>query len=146
MSTSLDPDQDRQGVGPDLSPNCLQRLSATTLVDKELCFFFRLFSQNHHLKKLFTKLITSEVSGEVFLNEELLQNHARIVMESLSAAVECLHDSKQLTALLIEIGERHAMYGVKPHMIRVWCLLIIVQPAGMHYNHCVRPCVRSSVR
>ena len=108
--------------------------------------FFRLFSQNHHLKKLFTKLITSEVSGEVFLNEELLQNHARIVMESLSAAVECLHDSKQLTALLIEIGERHAVYGVKPHMIRVWCLLIIVRPAGVHYNHCVRSCVRSSVR
>ena len=89
-------------------------------------FFFRLFSQNHHLKKLFTKLITSEVSGEVFLNEELLQNHARIVMESLSAAVECLHDSKQLTALLIEIGERHAMYGVKPHMIRVLCLSLLL--------------------
>ena len=65
-----------------------------------------------------------KVSGEIFLNEELLQNHARIVMESLSAAVECLHDSKQLTALLIEIIERHDMYGVKPHMIliRVWCL------------------------
>ena len=87
-----------------------------------MLFFFRLFSKNHHLKKLFTKLITSEVSGEVFLNEELLQNHARIVMESLSAAVECLHDSKQLTILLIAIGERHAMYGVKPHMIRVRCL------------------------
>ena len=108
--------------------------------------FFRLFSQNHHLKKLFTKLITSEVSGEVFLNEELLQNHARIVMESLSAAVECLHDSKQLTALLIEIGERHAMYGVKPHMIRVWYLLIMARLAGMHFSHCARPCVRSSVR
>ena len=65
-----------------------------------------------------------KVSGEVFLNEELLKNHARIVMESLSAAVECLHDSKQLTALLIEIVERHDMYGVKPHMILrwVWCL------------------------
>ena len=28
MSKSLDPDQDRHSVGPDLSPNCLQRLSA----------------------------------------------------------------------------------------------------------------------
>ena len=28
MSNSLDPDQDRQNVGPDLDPNCLQRLSA----------------------------------------------------------------------------------------------------------------------
>ena len=28
MSKSLDPDQARQHVGPDLGPNCLQRLSA----------------------------------------------------------------------------------------------------------------------
>ena len=28
MSNSLDPDQDRQFVSPDLGPNCLQRLSA----------------------------------------------------------------------------------------------------------------------
>ena len=28
MSNSLDPDQDRRSVGPDLGPNNLQRLSA----------------------------------------------------------------------------------------------------------------------
>ena len=28
MSNSLDPDQARQNVGPDMHPNCLQRLSA----------------------------------------------------------------------------------------------------------------------
>ena len=28
MSNSLDPDQDQHFVGPDLGPNCLQRLSA----------------------------------------------------------------------------------------------------------------------
>ena len=28
VSNMLDPDQDRQNVGPDLDPNCLQRLSA----------------------------------------------------------------------------------------------------------------------
>ena len=28
MSNGLDPDQDRQNVGPDLGPNCLQRLSS----------------------------------------------------------------------------------------------------------------------
>ena len=28
MSNSLDPDQDRHSVSPDLGPNCLQRLSA----------------------------------------------------------------------------------------------------------------------
>ena len=28
MSNDLDPDQDRRSVGPDLGPNCLQKLSA----------------------------------------------------------------------------------------------------------------------
>ena len=28
VSYGLDPDQDRHSVGPDLDPNCLQRLSA----------------------------------------------------------------------------------------------------------------------
>ena len=32
VSNGLDPDQDRHFVGPDLDPNCLQRLSAD---DKE---------------------------------------------------------------------------------------------------------------
>ena len=39
VSNSLDPDQARQYVGPDLGPNCLQRLSAdnkSPLAGKEL--------------------------------------------------------------------------------------------------------------
>ena len=28
MSNGLDPDQDRLNVGPDMGPNCMQRLSA----------------------------------------------------------------------------------------------------------------------
>ena len=39
MSNSLDPDQDRRSVDPDLGPNCLQRLSAdnkSSLAGKEL--------------------------------------------------------------------------------------------------------------
>ena len=36
MSNSLDPDQARQNVGPDLGPNCLQRLSADDTKGKEL--------------------------------------------------------------------------------------------------------------
>ena len=35
MSKSLDPDQARHIVGPDLGPNCLQRLWQMTLVAKE---------------------------------------------------------------------------------------------------------------
>ena len=34
VTNSLDPDQDRHIVGPDLGPNCLQRLSA----DNKSCF------------------------------------------------------------------------------------------------------------
>ena len=39
MSNSLDPDQERHSLVPDLSPNCLQRLSADDklqLAGKEL--------------------------------------------------------------------------------------------------------------
>ena len=36
MSNSLDPDQDRHYVGPDLGPNCLQRLSADDVI---ICAF-----------------------------------------------------------------------------------------------------------
>ena len=39
MSNSLDPDQARHSVGPDLGPNCLQRLLAD---DKIPCKEFRL--------------------------------------------------------------------------------------------------------
>ena len=35
MSNSLDPDHDRLNVGPDLGPNCLQRLSADDMKIKE---------------------------------------------------------------------------------------------------------------
>ena len=39
VSNGLDPDQDRRSVGPDLGPNCLQKLSAddkSPLARKEL--------------------------------------------------------------------------------------------------------------
>ena len=36
VSNSLDPDQDRHSVGPDLNPNCLRRLSADDKARKEL--------------------------------------------------------------------------------------------------------------
>ena len=41
MENSLDPDQARHFVRPDLDPNCLQKLSAVdTIVGKELTFLF----------------------------------------------------------------------------------------------------------
>ena len=42
MSNSLDPDQDRRFVGPDLGPNCLQRLSAE---DKNLELSFSMYEK-----------------------------------------------------------------------------------------------------
>ena len=43
MSNSLDPDQARCVVGPDMSPNCLQRLSAdNTSCQRVIWFFFLL--------------------------------------------------------------------------------------------------------
>ena len=36
MSNSLDPDQARRFVRPDLGPNCLPRLSPDNIADKEL--------------------------------------------------------------------------------------------------------------
>ena len=51
MSNGLDPDQDRHSVGPDLGPNCLQRLSADdksrckrgqVMRDPALCFYDQL--------------------------------------------------------------------------------------------------------
>ena len=51
MSNSLDPDQDRHSVIPDLGPNCLQRLTAD---DKNQLLF-------HHV------YITHQNSYEVFV-------------------------------------------------------------------------------
>ena len=75
--------------------------------------------QQRQLKKLFTKLMDKESSGEVIFDEFKLRSHGKMVMDTLGAAVECLDDSAQLTKLLVEIGERHALYGVQTDMILV---------------------------
>ena len=63
--------------------------------------------------------MTVEKSGEVIFEETKLRRHGKMVMDTLGAAVECLDDSVELTNLLVEIGERHAVYGVRPDMIPV---------------------------
>ena len=47
VSNGLDPDQARRFVGPDLGPNCLQRLSADDTSRKKVTFphFFRVFEE-----------------------------------------------------------------------------------------------------
>ena len=80
---------------------------------------FRLFTRERQLKKLFYQLMTRENSGEVVFDESRLRSHGKTVMETLGTAVVCLDDSSQLTKLLVETGERHAHYGVRPEMIPV---------------------------
>ena len=57
VSNRLGPDQARQNVGPDLGPNCLQRLSA---VDKDLKYFIFLNNINSytvHMPGLFPAIL-----------------------------------------------------------------------------------------
>lgn len=67
---------------------------------------FRFFQQNRDLKKLFySKMqcpgMTLENVEHLDFDDRKLMSHGRIVMEALGAAVECLHDSDQLSVLLI---------------------------------------------
>ena len=70
---------------------------------------------------LFSNIMRTDADfgNEVNVNEDKLVKHSSIVMESLGAAVESLDDSLFLTNVLLTIGERHANYGVKPHMFQV---------------------------
>ena len=58
VSYSLDPDQARHSVGPDLGPNCLQRLSADgtrrqRVLTPSLCFCVNCNeAETSHLSKL----------------------------------------------------------------------------------------------
>ena len=45
MSNSLDPDQARHYVGPDLDPNCLQRLSADDTSSQRVYFILSTLMQ-----------------------------------------------------------------------------------------------------
>ena len=49
MSNSLDPDQARRFVGPDLGPNCLPRLSADDTVRQRLQQYFVCMKIEHRL-------------------------------------------------------------------------------------------------
>ena len=74
MSNSLDSDQARHFVGPDLSPNCLQRLSAgddTSIMQSDnttvTCQITMSHCQEHHA------LITSAIAENMSTNNNLLR-------------------------------------------------------------------------
>ena len=58
MSTSLDPDQARLIVGPDLDPNCLQRLLADVTSRQRVNLFFIYFPVDE------TRVTLQEKPGE----------------------------------------------------------------------------------
>ena len=66
--------------------------------------------------------MTQNSDGKWVFSDTLVKCHIKIIMQALGTAVESLDDSTQLTELLIGIGERHAMHGVKPYMVPVMYL------------------------
>ena len=69
MSHSLDPDQTRHFVRPDLGPNCLQRLSADdTSIGAELIHF------------VLIRKIKKQISSRQKLHDQLKDNLAQMVI------------------------------------------------------------------
>lgn len=71
------------------------------------------------MKKLFKRLLSNSESGNFIFDDDRLRGHARIVMNSLGAAVDSLDDSSSLSGMLVALGEKHAAYNVKGEMISV---------------------------
>ena len=68
MSNCLDQDQDRHSVGPDLGPNCLQRLSADDkslrLQEKSLIYYIHLSLQVLYLlEQIVLRQFTRRLQG-----------------------------------------------------------------------------------
>ncbi|XP_071793804.1 uncharacterized protein [Asterias amurensis] len=75
--------------------------------------FVRLLDKNPSIAKLFP-------FGKLNLTPKQLQNnpdlkaHGLRVMETIGTAVEGLQDLELIVAILMDLGERHSMYGAKP--------------------------------
>ena len=63
--------------------------------------------------------------GKLNLTPKQLQNnpdlkaHGLRVMETIGTAVEGLQDIELIVAILMDLGERHSMYGAKPEHFSV---------------------------
>ncbi|XP_071079485.1 neuroglobin-like [Haliotis cracherodii] len=82
-----------------------------------MIMFKRFFEQQQEMKKLFKRLLSNSESGNFIFDDDRLRGHARIVMNSLGAAVDSLDDSSSLSGMLVALGEKHAAYNVKGEMI-----------------------------
>ena len=120
MSNSLDPDQDKHSVGPDLDPNCLQRLSAD---DKSLNNFFpKILSGTHSVYQTVwiqirtdilsvliwvqnvckgyqktTKVTDSLLAGKKLGNEKMNVNFFHCLINDLCSLTFCVEISKIFT-------------------------------------------------
>ncbi|CAL1526879.1 unnamed protein product [Lymnaea stagnalis] len=85
--------------------------------------FLHFFETEPDLKMLFPKMIRMNESNQLEwdVDRDMLQKHAVTVMEGLGAAVETLHDSQLLNAVLIALGQTHDKRNIKPCMLkRMW--------------------------
>ena len=88
----------------------------------------RLFELQSDFKKMFKRMMTQTETGEYDFDWNKLGNHANIVMNALDNAVDGMGDSSYLSKGLLELGERHKMYSVKPEMVPVSTKMYSVKP------------------
>ena len=107
-----------------------KRVIAIRLIElsTENTFFFpflknqRLLDKNPSIAKLFP-------FGKLNLTPKQLQNnpdlkaHGLRVMETIGTAVEGLQDLELIVAILMDLGDRHSMYGAKPEHFSVNLIL-----------------------
>ncbi|XP_033638058.1 uncharacterized protein LOC117298827 isoform X1 [Asterias rubens] len=85
----------------------------TNLASFGVRLFVRLLDKNPSIAKLFP-------FGKLNLTPKQLQNnpdlkaHGLRVMETIGTAVEGLQDLEPIVAILMDLGDRHSMYGAKP--------------------------------
>ena len=76
VSNSLDPDQARHSVGPDLGPNCLKRLSADVtagrqIVNRCLLYYFQAVRKRKDLKLIVTSATLDAVKFSQYFFESV---------------------------------------------------------------------------
>ena len=109
MSNSFDPDQERHFVGPDLGPNCLQRLSAddnSLLARKEISIFsylsvltFVLCAQKNHLIEIIVAVVVfvfnvQPTAKVIWRRGHGLVSSDRLVKQGIEPATPGLHGKR----------------------------------------------------
>ncbi|KAK7502773.1 hypothetical protein BaRGS_00006023 [Batillaria attramentaria] len=104
-----------------LSPDTASGVPEASRVEMGIGFRYlaasRLFELQSEFKKFFRRMMTQTETGEYDFDWNKLGSHANIVMTALDNAVECLGDSSYLSKGLVELGERHRFYNIKPEMV-----------------------------